>query len=308
MARKRIISVGFSFPGNAGEYIPFRSDRSLLDADIIVFEPQIHGYSSEKYYQNKLLLYESDSFQLVEDCSHWKSELHTALDSGKTIFIFLCELQERFIYSGEKTYSGTGRSRVTTSTVIPYNNYKALPVSLTRIVPKRGSEIRVARDLKFLAPYWKEFSRYSVYEVYLEEGIAEPLFITKTGNKPLGGIHKKGKGTIIFLPPLRYNEEEFVKYEDDEEDDDEDMFGLEKRPKAFWTTKAIEFGNKLASYFVEVDRIIRSRRETTPPPDWVNKSEFRMDAEAVLENKVRSISAKIEELQNMIDGRAKVTG
>lgn len=31
---KKILSVGFEIPGGSGEYVPYKSDRSLMDADI----------------------------------------------------------------------------------------------------------------------------------------------------------------------------------------------------------------------------------------------------------------------------------
>ena len=40
---KKIISVGFEIPGNVAEYVSLRSNRSLLDADIVVFQPSIKG-------------------------------------------------------------------------------------------------------------------------------------------------------------------------------------------------------------------------------------------------------------------------
>lgn len=187
---KKILSIGFEFPGGVAEYVPFLFDQSLLDADIVIFEPDISPHFSSYYgekYKGKPLLSESDSFRLVEDSSHWRSELKTAFDSGKTIIVFLSELQEVYIHTGEKEFSGTGRSQVAKNIVAPYNNYKAIPLDLGKIVPKGGKEIEVVKDLKFLASYWKEFAPYSGYEVYLEGKIPNPILTTKTGNKVCWG-------------------------------------------------------------------------------------------------------------------------
>ena len=133
---RRIFSVGFEIPGDDAEYMSFRSNQSLLDADIIVFEPSFIGeYGLEKYYSGNRLLTESDSFKIVEDISHWRSELKTAFESGKTVFIFLSSLEEGYRYTGEKQFSGTGRSRVTTNIVNAFNNYEVLPVTTGKIVP-----------------------------------------------------------------------------------------------------------------------------------------------------------------------------
>lgn len=99
--KSQILSVGFGFPGNEAEYVPFRSDRSLLDADVIIFEPDIMSdYSVKKLHMGKPLLYESDSFFLVENIAHWHAELKTAFEAGKTIFVFLSKPQTVFVYTG----------------------------------------------------------------------------------------------------------------------------------------------------------------------------------------------------------------
>ena len=285
MAKKKIFSIGFDFPSNSAEYFPFRSDRSLLDADIIVFEPDISCYTSNEYFQGKPLLTESDSFKLVEDSSRWLSELKTAFDSGKTIFIFLSKLQEIYIHTGEKKYSGTGKSRITTNIVDSYDNYQAIPLNLGKIVAKRGKEIKVLMDLKLFATYWKEFASYSVYEVYLEGKFKNPILATKTGNKVVGAVYLGDKGSIILLPPIRYDEYSFITYN-------------KKTHESFWTEEALIFGEKLASCLVEMDKIISSGRKATPPPEWTQHTEYRIENEATLEKKIKAITKNIEELSS----------
>ena len=52
MSKKNILSVGFNFPGGVSDYSNFDNDISLLDADLIVFNPDISKfleYSLDKY-------------------------------------------------------------------------------------------------------------------------------------------------------------------------------------------------------------------------------------------------------------------
>ena len=59
---KKIISVGFEIPGGVVEYVSLRSNRSLLDADIVVFSPQMGSeYYISRYHQGRPRLGESDS-------------------------------------------------------------------------------------------------------------------------------------------------------------------------------------------------------------------------------------------------------
>jgi len=102
---KKIFTVGFEIPGGDVENLSFRSEQSLLDADIIVFEPSfVDAYHSTESYQGKRVLTDSDSFRIAEDISHWKSELKAAFDSGKTVFIFLTRLEEVFRYTATNSF------------------------------------------------------------------------------------------------------------------------------------------------------------------------------------------------------------
>src|SRR5258706_13743733 len=114
---KSIISVGFEIPGHPGKYEPFFSDRSLLDADIIIFQPDISDYVSdyvswsEEQWQGKPSIKDHEAFRLREQASRWRQELRNAFDHGKTIVIFMSELLEVFLDTGQREYSGTGRNR-----------------------------------------------------------------------------------------------------------------------------------------------------------------------------------------------------
>jgi hypothetical protein len=48
MAKKRIFTVGFDLPGDEFEYIRADSTQTLLDADIILFQPTL-GSTSEQF-------------------------------------------------------------------------------------------------------------------------------------------------------------------------------------------------------------------------------------------------------------------
>src|SRR3989304_4043353 len=113
---KTVFTVGIEFPGNVGEYVRFNSDTSLLDADIIVFRPNMSDVYdfSDQSYQGKRCYGEHASFELKERIAHWRRELRNAVDSGKTVFILLTDKDEVFVDSGQRKHSGTGRKARTT--------------------------------------------------------------------------------------------------------------------------------------------------------------------------------------------------
>jgi len=68
--RMQILSVGFEVPGGVVECVPFESSRSLLDADLIVFQPRLGAYEYDDSFQGKHSLTEHDSFEVRERLRH----------------------------------------------------------------------------------------------------------------------------------------------------------------------------------------------------------------------------------------------
>lgn len=275
---KKIITIGFYIPGYDDHYQPYSSYQSLLDADIILFEPDFSHYNYYDAYQGKPC-YSGNSFQLKEDTRHWHAEISTALQDGKTVFVFMGRYEEVFVETGEKQYSGTGRSARVTNIVSSYDNYQFLPVDIPSLIPKEGSEIKFSNHPIFTT-FWTEFRDYLKFESYIDGKIDAPLFFTKTGNKPIGGLFRLGKGNLVLLPPIRYP----------------DKFTKHEKKKAYWTEKAIEFGHRLIQTLVDIDSALRGATETTPPPEWAGKKQYQLQAETKLKKKIENVSTKIEKL------------
>ena len=285
---KSLISIGFEIPGHSDKSLMLSSDQSLLDYDIIVFRPdvsELYGYGAEQH-QGKLCLSDDASFNLREKAEHWRQDLINAFDGGKTIFIFLPELQEVFVASGVPEASGDGRSRVTTRHVELFQNYRMVPISFEELGDGRGREIKAVRDLGCLTPYWTGFRNVSRYQVHFSSPMVLPLLGTKSGNKTVGGVVRgkahSGKGAIVLLPDLDF---------------DENAFKLVKGDETFWNKKGVQFGNKLVSALVEIDNALNSDKQRTPTPDWATGTEFRLQKESVIENQITGLSARVESLE-----------
>lgn len=276
---KKIITIGFDIPGYAENYKSYSSSQSLLDADIIIFESNFSDYSCYDSYQGKFSYSEDRSFQLKEDTRHWYNEISTALQDGKTVFVFMGKYEEIFVHTGQKQYSGTGRSTRVTNIVAPYNNYEFLPVDISNLIPKEGTELKFGNNPIF-STFWNEFNKQIRYESYIDGKIESPLFFTKTGNKPVGGLFRVGKGSLVLLPPIRYPEK-FTKYE---------------KKEAYWTNEAVKFGKRLVQVLVDIDNTLRGAVETTPPPEWVKQKEYRIKSETELKRKIGNVSEKAEKL------------
>jgi hypothetical protein len=85
---KKLISIGYNIPGYSPNCHPFSSDQSILDADLVVFEPKISGsYFTSQSFQGLPWFDDSDSFRLKDASRRWRDETQTALNNGKTIFV-----------------------------------------------------------------------------------------------------------------------------------------------------------------------------------------------------------------------------
>ena len=280
--KKRIISIGFNIPGFSEDYHRYNSSQSLFDADIVVFESNFSCYKVKSIYRGKKYFDENTSFLLKEHTERWCSEISTALKEGKTVFVFMGQYSEVFVHTGGEKFSGTGKNTRTTEIVSPYSNYEFLPIVIPALIPKKGFKITFGGNSLF-AMFWSEFEKHIKYECYLDEEIDTPLFFTKTGKKPVGGLFRQGKGNLVLLPPIRYSEEEFTEYNEEED--------------KIWTKEAIGFGERLVQVLLDIDSALRSSTEASPPPDWTKESKYRLKSETELTEKINTISEKIEKLE-----------
>jgi hypothetical protein len=267
---KKILSVGFEIPGGGGEYVPYKSDRSLLDADIIIFQPDISHFFTAESYQGLRSFSEDTSFQMQRTADHWQSELLAALKEGKTIVVFLSQFEKFFLDSGQRNYSGTGRNQKVTRLVNESNNYKFLPLPLGDIVPARGEVIKKVGDLGFLAPYWSEFADDSHYELYFNGKVTQPLLTAGASSRVVGALVrvKNVAGSLVLLPYLDTDRDEFSRYD-------------EKQKSNLWTKEAREFGKRLVSAIIGVDSQLRKELAATPEPGWAAASDYKLSTEEV---------------------------
>ena len=282
MTKKKIFTIGLDLPEGDFQNIPFNSDQSLLDADIILYEVGFGDYYTSEYYQGESLFDRYISVRVTKNLQHWRSELIAATNAAKLVIVFLAKPLIYFRYTGEQKFSGTGRSRATTNIVIRVESYSAVP-NITFAEAKSGREVRLTKEGSYLAPYWKRFAEYSAYEAFIEGKFNHTLLKTKTGNKIIAAaVHSKG--SLLFLPPLRYDEDKFVKYNS-------------KKDKDYWTIEAVKFSKHLATTLVALSNSILSDRLITPPPQWALDSVYTTREEGDFHYEIVKISEKISKLQ-----------
>lgn len=282
---KIVLSVGYGVPGNLAEYISLESKRSLLDGDVIIFRPSLDQFGIDgSTYQGKPSLSETNSFNLKDCASHWRSQLQLIVQSGKNVFVILKKKDQVWIDSGRRQYSGTGRNQKTTRMVDEYDTYQMLPPLLIDVVASEGREMKLAEKADLLSPYWKDFGALSAYEVYVECDNCKPLIRTKSGDKIVGALlaFGDGKGHLVLLPPIP----DFDNGPDDYHWEDE----IE------WTEEEDKFGHRFLAAILAIDDALRRSSFVSPPPSWINQNKFHTPKESELQKRILKLDSDVEQL------------
>lgn len=285
MSSRRILTIGLQLASVDTQYASFQSKMSLLDWDIILFKPKISEFSGHgDFFQGKRSLSDSLSFQLKECCEHWRREIKQAVETGKTVVIYLSNLDEVYVDTGQRSYSGTGRNQKTTTHVAEYNNYEAIPAELSPVTATGSSMKLSSRGADVLAPYWTEFESSSKYAVILTNPKVPACIVTRTGDKTVGAIYrsKSSAGSLLLLPDIEFQA---------------DSFFQTKGEKRTFAPAAEQFADRMVSTLVALDKVLRATGEVTPEPTWASDERFSLATEIALRVQLLMVEREVEEAQ-----------
>jgi len=289
MSTKKILAVGINLASEDVTYCSFDTNISLLDWDIILFRPDISSFLSyADSYQGKHSLNDSSSFRLKERSEHWRREINDAVQSGKTVVIYLPDLLQVYVDSGNRTYSGTGRNQRTTRLVDLYDNYRCIPAVLGPVGAK-GTSIKLStKGADVIAGYWKEFAKDSNYEVILTAKDIPSCLLTQNGDKAVGAIYrsKSSNGALVLLPNIDFYADEFFEQGEDEGEDEPE-----------WSDIAQQFAERLIGSIVSLDKALKSTGEVTPEPAWAKSPDYELDLERQVHAELLQLEVQLEKLQ-----------
>jgi hypothetical protein len=87
-----------------------------------------------------------------------------------------------------------------------------------------------------------------------------------------------------LLPPIRYDEKAFLKYD------------KEERARV-WTPAALKFGKRLSATLVALAEELRAGRSRTPPPAWAQDGKWETRTERELLDEIVSVTTSISDMQ-----------
>lgn len=205
------------------EEFEFRNNISLLDYDAVILNTYgiTSQYNSEKWlgeaktFQGVEVLDENDSFAIVKDFEKLKRQLIDMLKIGRNLYVFLEKNEPKFIYTGAKKVSGTGKNAKTTNYVEELDIYGFLPVPIT-VEHVIGEKMISSGDTLF-----DDFFEKSKDSLYYSQIIVNPqgkaIATVPDTDRVVSMYLEFEKGKIIFLP-CPYESEE---YEDESEGEKE---------------------------------------------------------------------------------------
>jgi hypothetical protein len=288
---KKVLTVGYEIPGYSEDHIEFRSNRSLTDADVVLFctDTPVASYLDDTF--RGLQSYgDAGAMQYEIDTAHWKKELSDALKAGKTVFLFLEKKEGFYLPTGTKEYKN---ARTTVRHVNEYTNYEFLPRTIGRIISADGKHVEFLNDPIF-SDFSKGMHKKMEYRAYLEEIPGNPkiVFVAKDKRRVLGAVFSSEAGHLVVLPYINYDYDEFTKIKTNKK-------GVEEN---FWTADALKFGNQLVGHLLYIDGALKQNEEVTAPPEWTMNEMYE-----TLKEKDLILSKQAEE-KIILDTQKRILG
>lgn len=211
-----ILTVDCYFNHDKTSECSINSTITFLDYDVIIWDPNysLGNYEADRRdgtYMGLKSLSDKDSTLIQQDIKRRKNEVSEMLKLGRTVIVFMSPNQECYYYTGEKQFSGTGRSRVTTNIVNKIDLLSILSQSLN-VTGATGSSL----DCRATEPFRTFFNannEHFHYEAYFNKPIGNPLFFIKGTNKVVGTHLKIENGNLLFIPTFVDEDDEQLQKE-----------------------------------------------------------------------------------------------
>lgn len=267
----------------------FASDVSVFDYDAVVWDPEgsfQHYTPYAERYKNLPSLSESTSVSLTADAARRRQEFLEFLNSGRSIVVVVRAPQACYVDTGERTYSGTGRNRVTTTHVADFDLWRALPVSSPGFERASGSRIEITVDGP-IASLLKKYKSFLSYSAVMKNPPGSAVArVTGTDRIVSSVLKTKGGGWLIMIPAIDFEVEE-----EEEEEGTEDDDGY------FWAAEAPGFQADLVDALLQLNAGAVNARPAWAESYATEAQQKLRDSVVVQQKKVENARARLTKLQ-----------
>ncbi len=242
---RRILTLAYDIPNNdknITQVCSYLGDRiSLSDYDIVVIKPLIYKVEN-----------------LSDQVQYWRRELTDFVKNGGVLFIDLYKYETIFISDFLNSYD--------------VSNYDIIPSNFSYINTKGNVLVPKSQIVAKLHSVFKEAMEYNVQM----NGVTNPIFVTRDGNKVLGTIQSLGNGYIVYIPHINF----LACYGEDFEPDDDEYSEIE-----------LKTGHKLLTCLNDIyDTLVSSAASL---PEWLTSEEYFTKNYIDIQNNIVSIDEKI---------------
>lgn len=258
----------------------FNTYTSLLDYDAVVIDVGFlvrnsYGEMPETY-QNKILLSEYYSQQIVDDYSKIRDQITELLKQGRTLFLLMGRNEKCYIYTGEKQFNGTGRNARQTNIVREFDPYAFLPIILNA-THVYGNEIHICCNAPY-STFLKQTIESSQYASYFSIRVQHTVLATIKGtDKTIAAVIPYEQGKIVCLPQPFY-EDEYTK-------------------PTYWRKN----GKKYLDCLFELNKQLNAKEDEYTLPTWAN--DLYILGEKEERAKQNSLENRIAELQSELEAQ-----
>lgn len=248
------------------EKIPFDSDSSLHDAEIVIYAPY-----SETSFPDLIASVRPDErngYSYIDDdiekhSYHWLDQIEAVLQKGINVFVLLTPIEYFNMWKA-------GKSR-------EFNNYFLSLAFNNRLsflknpIPKSGKGAQICAKNPILKDYYQEFKDNIKYNFYFDCPEGESLLLTSLGEDTIACSIKYQNGHIIFLPDIYF-------------------------PNEFKENTI--FSKRWLAAIKKIDKALKYGRNACIPPDWACKKEYQSKTEIDLLNQMQSADAELVKISN----------
>lgn len=202
----RIMSIGLKIQHDNVDNKLFKSSVSLLDYDMLIWDPsklfeEYDTYYAQPLYRGHRNLDDHDSAKIIEDIKRRKEEIVEFIKNNRVIILMLPPPTQCYYASGKYDYSGSGKNRATTRYVDEIDLCSIIPITNFKSVVADGINIELRGQDPF-KKYWNTIGKRHYYSAYLSTPIGKPFLFIKGTDKAVGTWVPTEKGIFLILPSI----------------------------------------------------------------------------------------------------------
>lgn len=275
----RLLSLDFDPVYDDATRASFSGDESAFDYDVVIWDPEgsFHEYTryNSEYYQGLPMLSDHASVQIQADAPRRCAEFVDFINSGRILVTFVRPPQQCCVDTGQRTYSGTGRSRVTTKHVAQFDLLSAIPTKECKFLRASGTRIEFDGDGP-IVQLLRKYNKFLRYDAVLSSPPGTTMAHVAGTDRIVSSIQRsQGGGYLILLPVIDLEEQ-------DEETEDE------------WVTEAAQFQADLLAAIEQL-----SGSKVISRPAWAGQ---------YLTHEQQDLNAKVAKQQARVEAaRTKLT-